>query len=106
MKKLLIALLLSLAVVGCSKTYPVTYITVPDDRNDNGIKNPVTIHFAYPSTTQTLLIFSNGEMVFNNSGSFTTSDSIVVADSAFLFARWGNNHADTIASPGLHWTIH
>lgn len=109
MFKLILAVIIAASFIGCSttKTYPVSYITVLDTtRNDNGIKNPITIHFTYPSSSQALILFSNGEMAYNNSGSFSTSDSLIVADSSYLFARWGYNHADTIATKNMTWIIH
>ena len=109
MKKLIIALLLSLAAVGCSKTYPTTFVTVQDTtRNDNGIKNPVTIFITY-SPTSNLQIFTNGSIAFTGT-SFFVPDSLVVPDSARLFAKWysGNTaiYTDTIATANLHWNIH
>jgi hypothetical protein len=32
-------------------------------------------------------------------------DSLIVPDSSRLDAYWGTSHADTIATPGLVWTI-
>ena len=112
MRKALVLIAVSLALVGCTKTYPTSVINnyIQDTtRNSMGIKNPVTVYVQYSSSiisvSSQLRIFADGQLI-TTSTTLSYSDSITVPDSAYLYARWGTNHADTIASPGMTWNIH
>jgi hypothetical protein len=98
MKKLLAVLFIAGLLSSCTKTYPTQIIY-------DGIKNPVTIYLHLPSYNGSFTIYDNASIV----AAINIPDSIIVADSSRLSAQWYEGStamtADTVASPGLVWTI-
>ena len=92
--------LLLLALVGCSKNYPMTYIGQPD-------RSKIAIEIKGAAVPQTT-IYSDSELIYS-SVLWYPSDTFYVADSSKLVAyrlTYGTIiRFDTIATAGLVWTI-
>ena len=95
----------SLSLPGCFDTIKPTQAVYIQDttRNDMGVKNPVTVHISY-SLTNNLSIYSNGQIISGTNYAYAP-DSIIVPDSAQLYAYFGTGHSDTTASPNMRWRI-
>ncbi len=105
MRKALSVLLLiaaSLSVTNCTKNYPTSYVY---DSIKTANANSILIKFSF-SESANLSIYANQSLVaYIPNGSASFPDTIRVPDSSRLDAYWGTNHIDTIALPGLIWTI-
>jgi hypothetical protein len=101
-KTILVVVALAATLTTTTGCFDKTTNITNENRNDMGIKNPITVYISY-SGTAVLYLYANGQTVW--SGLVPVTDSITVPDSSYLYARWSTYNCDTIAIDHMTWHI-